>query len=142
GAIVHPPPSDQYSIDTASVQFHDLGIGDDWCYFGCFANATTGLTAFAAQQAAFALAVPPAASPSVLLRVTSYGGDLTPPEADYVEQTSTGAYVALAGTTLDHQVDTTGGSSGAALEWDSIGVAIGIHTNGGCDPAGLNPNLA
>ncbi|MCA9255626.1 MAG: hypothetical protein KDA33_08300, partial [Phycisphaerales bacterium] len=39
GAIVHPPPSDQYAVDPASLQYTPDGaieVGEDWAYFGVF----------------------------------------------------------------------------------------------------------
>jgi hypothetical protein len=136
GALQHPGPQDQYAVDPDSVQFLAGGIGNDWCYFGCFPNSTTGLTAYQTQQAFFNLAdvAPPVNGQSI--RITGYGVDSSPPEYNQVQQTSNGPYTSLSGTTLQYQVDTTGGNSGSAVLDESTNLAIGIHTNAGCSGSG------
>lgn len=143
GAIQHPSPDDQYAIDPASFQWADGGVGDDFCYFGCFTNSNTGISPFEAQAAAFVLASsPPAFDPAYEMRVTGYGTDSTPPDASQTLQTSTGLYYAFNGTKIRYDVDTEGGNSGSPVVWeDGGGVAIGIHTHGGCTtgvPSGAN----
>ena len=41
--IQHPPPEDQYAVDGLSVQRSTTGVGNDWAYFGVFANAAASL---------------------------------------------------------------------------------------------------
>ena len=133
GTIVNPPPEDQYAIDTTSVQYSNGGIGNDWCYFGVFPNSNTGLTPFQKQQAAFTLAAPPAASGKTI-RITGFGVDTG--TASQTNQTHTGAFTSNSGTTLRYTVDTTGGNSGSPIIVEGLGVAVGIHTNGGCTTSG------
>jgi hypothetical protein len=47
-----------------------------------------------------------------------------------------GPYVTFTGTTVQYQTDTTGGNSGSPIILEDLGVAIGVHTNGGCDSGG------
>ncbi len=63
GSWNHPPPSEQYTVDHSSAQWVNGGIGNDWCYFGCFTNTETGLSAFQAQGDAFDLASSPPNAP-------------------------------------------------------------------------------
>lgn len=134
--IVHPSPDEQYAVDASSLQFQNDGPGSDWSYFGCFANPGTGLTPFERQQQARVLAASaPAFDPACVMRVTGYGFDLTTPTENYVQQTHRGPYFPWSGTTLAYLVDTTGGNSGSAVQWDQHGVTIGIHTHSGCDVA-------
>lgn len=141
GALNHPSPSDQYSMDVSSRQFTNGGLGNDWCYFGCFANPVTGLTPYQKQQAAYVLApASPPFTPGLTLRITGYGVDSTPSTSNQVQQTSNGPYTGKSGTVLSHQVDTTGGNSGSPIEWLQTGFAIGIHTNAGCSTGGSGSN--
>jgi V8-like Glu-specific endopeptidase len=135
GSLNHPPPSDQYSIDTASRQFVNGGVGNDWGYFGVFPNTQTGLTALQAQGSRYILASnvnPPAGQ---TIRITGYGTDSSPATSNQVQQTHAGPYRELSGTIVRYEVDTTGGNSGSAVFDESQGRAIGIHTHAGCDSA-------
>ncbi len=150
-SINHPPPSDQFAIDVASVVDSDGGIGDDYAIFKCFPNTETGLDTWPSQGfAAFALAAAmPGAGATV--RVTGYGTDGTDANnaaggnasctctpADLtgtrheIQQTHTGPLNGTPGTQVDHEVDTCGGDSGAPVINECTGEAIGIHTHGGC----------
>ena len=135
--IVNPPPQDQYSIDQTSIQSNGgQGVGNDWGYFGCFANANTGLTPFQAQGARYTLTLPPAFNASHTIRITGYGVDSTPPQNTQVQQTHVGPWVTLSGTTVQYQTDTEGGNSGSPVLHEQSGNAIGIHTHGGCTSTG------
>ena len=140
GGLNHPPPSDQYAVDLASLQDNGgQGVGDDWAYFGCFENSVTGLTPFEAQGQAFDLATPPPVS-GQSIRITGYGS-VTPPVPltwYLVQKTHAGPYAWFGGTTVEYQTDTTGGNSGSPALDESTGFAIAIHTHGGCNTSGAN----
>ncbi len=136
GSWNHPPPSDQYAVDHASAQWVNGGIGNDWSYFGCFANTETGLTPFQAQGAAFDLASSPPPASGQTIRITGHGTDNTPSTWNQIQQTHTGPYTAFFGTTVQYQVDTTGGSSGSPVIDEGTGEAIGVHTHAGCNAGG------
>jgi hypothetical protein len=155
----HPHPGFQFALDASSVKFN-LSRGadqEDWGYFGTFRNPNTGLTAReTAKGAAFKLAplVPTTIenseeahwmmdssqlnlNPGVDLRVTGYGVVYDPDKQDrsQVLQTHVGSFVQIKSIDpyhLDHRVDSTGGNSGSAIIHEGTGMAIGIHTNGGC----------
>ena len=129
GAIQHPPPSDQYSVDDSSLQ-----SGNDWAYFGVFPNSTTGATALQSQGARYTLAAPPPVSGQTM-RVTGYGSDSSPPTHNSVQQTSIGPHVGT-GNFLQYAADTEGGNSGSPVIWEETGLAVAIHTNGGCGQTG------
>ena len=132
GNLQHPGPEDQYSVDATSTQSVAGGIGNDWAYFGCFANTETGLTPGAAQGVSYVLA---AAAPPVagqMIRITGYGVDSTPSVWNQIQQTHAGPYALLNGNQIGYQTDTQGGNSGSAAVDETTGLAIGIHTNGGC----------
>lgn len=134
GNLAHPPPSDQYSVDPTSVQFINGGVGNDFTYFGCYANSTTGMTAYQTQGSNYTLAASPPAISGQAIRVTGYGtvGAPVSPTWNQVQKTHTGAYVTFSGSTLQYTTDTTGGNSGSPVIDDTTGNAIGIHTHGGC----------
>ncbi len=137
GALVFPPPEDQYAVDPASHQ--SLFSTDDWKYFGCFPNSNTGLTPWQAMGAAFDLVTPPAPAGNSI-RITGYGADSTPNLTyDNIQQTHVGPFVS-SGVDLGYQADTTGGNSGSPIIWEQQNVAIGIHTNGGCSTSGSGAN--
>ncbi len=137
GQIQHPGPEDQYPVDPASVQNTDGGVGNDWCYFGCFENSQTGLTAGEAQGDWFTLATPPPVQ-GQNIRITGYGttSSPVPPQWNQVQKTHAGPYTTFSGTTVQYQTDTTGGNSGSPVINDDTGEAIGIHTHGGCTSGG------
>ncbi len=141
GALVHPPPSDQYAVDQASIHTNGgQGVGNDWKYFGTFPNSTTGLTAREAQGVGFTLANPPAAGGGNQIRITGYGTDNTPSSHNQVQQTHVGPLVTSNTTTVQYQTDTTGGNSGSPVIWEQTGFAVGIHTHGGCQTSGSGQN--
>ncbi len=140
GAKIHPGPEDQYAVDPDSVQYSYIGVGNDWGFFGCFPNTQTGLTPFEAQGAALALAGSVAIPLGETVRVTGHGVDTSPLAHNTVQQTNTGPHHGVVATSIRHQVDTTGGSSGSPVIRESTGEVIGIHTNAGCDPAPTSYN--
>jgi len=143
GMMIHPGPEDQYAVNIQSIQFAWGEIGNDWCYFGCFPNSETGLTPLGAQGALYELAAKPDLSPGDTIRVTGYGLDDTPLEWNKTQQTHTGPFVDIVGTTIQYQVDTRSGNSGSAVIDEQTGQAIGIHTDAGCDDAdGANRGTA
>jgi len=137
GTINHPPPSDQYSIDSDSLQYLDeFGPGNDWTYFGAFANSTTGKTAAQAQGSTYVFTAPPAWSPALQVRITGYGYD--DGTSHRAQQTDVGPWAQdpLGGIVLDYQVDTQTANSGSPVIQEESGVVMGVHTNGGCTVGG------
>lgn len=133
GNVIHPPPSDQYAVDFVSLQSSVVSTGSDWAIFGCFANPNTGKTPFEAQQVAFVRQNPPLFDPALQMRVTGFGGDLTPPSANFAQQTHSGPYFNLSGNIVRYLADTTGGSSGSPVILEANGKVVAIHTNGACN---------
>ncbi len=138
GNYQHPGPEDQYPVDPESIQFTpDTYIGNDWAYFGCFPNSETGLTPYEAQQSYFELADEAPIVKGQQIRITGHGTTSSPVSNTWngVQKTHIGPFVFSEGTTVAYQTDTTGGNSGSAVLDESTGLAIGIHTNGGCEGA-------
>ncbi|MCB9845093.1 MAG: hypothetical protein H6811_03785 [Phycisphaeraceae bacterium] len=141
GSIVHPPPEDQYAVDATSMQFTNGGVGNDWSYFGAFENSNTGLTPYEAQgSVSYVLATTAPSVQGQTIRITGYGTVSSPidPRWNQVQKTHTGPYFRESGTTLQYQVDTTGGNSGSAVQNDTDGVVIGVHTHAGCSATNGN----
>jgi len=138
GSPVSPPPEDQYSVDPASMQYTNGGIGNDWSYFGCYNNSNTGLSPYEAQGDLYQLAdiAPPVSGQTI--RITGYGTTSSPVPNTWnlAQKTHTGPYISRSGTVIRYQVDTTGGNSGSAVFDEDTGLAIGIHTNAGCTSSG------
>ena len=140
GSINHPGAEDQYSVDPVSIQTnYGQGVGDDWTYFGCFANSNTGLTPYQAQGGYFELVMPPQVVDQHI-RITGFGTTSypVPPQWNKAQKTHVGPYFDFYGTTVMYTTDTTGGNSGSPVILEETGQAIGIHTHGGCDYSGGN----
>ncbi len=140
GGLVNPPPQHQYAVDSASVQSNAGGLGNDYCYFGCFPNSNTSLTPFQAQGAFYTLAsaAPSLTNPAQIIRITGYGTVSAPVSLTWnqVQKTHANIYTGVTGTTVRYITDTTGGNSGSPVLDLSTNTAIGIHTNGGCTSTG------
>ena len=135
GSLQHPGPEDQYAVDFESMQFSNQGVGDDWAYFGCFQNTETGLTAAEAQGDFFQISTmePGVTEP---IRITGYGSDSSPWQWNHVQQTHLGPLASMNSTSMQYQTDTTGGNSGSPVIDETSGMAVGIHTHGGCNAGG------
>ncbi len=146
--------ADQYPVIPNSTSFRDNGTGDDWAIFRIGGAAdNSGRNAFI-EQGFFRMTtyVPPA---DATMRVTGYGLDNRPAgngaagaaccdtnSDDQCEfncnsssrtlQTATGRFDELSGNTLEYEVDTMPGNSGGPVIWKTSGLAVGIHTAGGC----------
>lgn len=143
GSVVPPLPEDQYPVDNSSVQ--DSGgssIGNDWAVFGMFDNSNTGLSPVDAQLDSYLLATQAPPSDGRPITVTGYGSTSFPiPPAWYaVQKTHTGPLFSVSGSTIRYRPDTTGGNSGSAVFDAQDGMAVGIHTNGGCGSSSTSSN--
>lgn len=137
GTLNNPPPQDQYSINSASWQFVNGGVGNDWGIFQVFPNSVTGLLPAQAQAASFTLKqslTPPT------IRITGFGVDSNDPTRNQTQQTHAGPNVGSSGTTMKYQADTEGGNSGSPVIDDATGEAVGVHTHGGCSTGGSGNN--
>ena len=132
GTVQFPPPADQYSIDQASFQFTNGGIGNDWGIFSVFNNTQTGLQPIQAQGA---FTVRQDLGPANI-RITGFGVD--DGTTNQTNQTHVGPNTGSSGTTMRYATDTTGGNSGSPVIDETTGEAVGIHTNGGCSASGGN----
>ncbi|ORZ38720.1 hypothetical protein BCR44DRAFT_1280831 [Catenaria anguillulae PL171] len=148
----HPPASSQWAIDPKSVQWAlvdpmsvpELKDAQDWATFGAFRNPNTGLTfKEAANNQTYTLAQVDSATGQLVagqaakgqaVTITGFGvvRDQARKNLHLAQQTHSGAIFDFPSPNhVDHRVDTEPGNSGSPI---AIGdVAIGIHTNGGCD---------
>ncbi|MGQ0629141.1 MAG: DUF6923 family protein [Phycisphaerales bacterium] len=135
--VQHPPPEDQYAVDGLSSQRSTVGVGNDWGYFGVFANANTGLLPFQVYGLNHSFALTPPAVNGQTIRITGNGSTEfpIPNNRHYTLQTSTGPFT-QSSFTLRYNVDTTGGNSGSVVIDESTGQAIGIHYLAGCTSGG------
>jgi V8-like Glu-specific endopeptidase len=155
GRSVAADPSDQYPVSNGAYHWYaSNGEGDDYQVFVVSTNSTTGLRAHI-QQGFFRLSDSSPAADTTL-RVTGFGLDNIPAgsagssalccdasnddvceydcNSDSVtQQTSTGRLDAIGGGVVEHEVDTMPANSGSPVIWESNGLALGIHTTGGCD---------
>ena len=138
GSINFADPDDQYPVDDVSRQGVGNGIGQDWGYFGVFNNSNTGLSPLQAQGDSYTLQAPPSVGGGDEIRITGYGSTSAPvnPQWNQIQKTQVGAYSSFGATTLGYRTDTTGGNSGSPVIFENTGVAIGIHTHGGCGNGG------
>ncbi len=131
-------PDDQYVVDITSNQGVSGGTGNDWRYIAVYPNSNHGQTPYQRYGVRHTLAptAPPVAGQTI--RITGYGTNAAPMprERNQTQQTHTGAYASFSGTRVRYTADTTGGNSGSAVLDESTGLAIGIHTHGGCSSTG------
>ena len=142
-------PHDQYAVIPGSIDFHDNGLGDDWTVFNVSPNSNTGLLPPQAQGAFYRMSRD---SNPGNIRITGYGVDDDPLGTtggynlfNRTQQTHAGPNE---GETVDgpadsyweYRVDTmTGNSGGPVISFGST-LTLGIHTHGGCGPAGFGAN--
>jgi len=138
GTPQNPAPQDQYPIDGSSVQLTNGGIGNDWAFYGAFANSNTGLAPGDAMGDSYVLAGAVPSPDGRPIRITGYGSTTSPvPPSWYLAQkTHVGTFVSAPGTSLRYNPDTSGGNSGSAVYDDSTNTAIGVHTHAGCNSGG------
>ncbi|KAJ3365161.1 hypothetical protein GGF31_008619 [Allomyces arbusculus] len=150
----HPDPKYQFAVDASSVQYKLLSELDvdnavdaeDWSYFGTFRNPNTGLTQReAANNQSYTLAkvtngviAPGQAAVGDVVTITGFGNvrDQARKNLRLTQQVATGSLASFPDKYhINHRVDTEGGNSGSAMVVKKNGkeVAVGIHTNGGCD---------
>lgn len=146
GSMRHPPPEDQYVVDLSSVQTQSgsMSTGNDWAFFGVFENSNTGLSPLAAQGSSYRTSptIPPVDGRQ--FRVGGYGSVTLPMPltSNYVYTSHVGEYVGFTGNGLRYLSDTTSGNSGSAVIDLTTGLAVAIHTNGGCNSSGGNKGTA
>lgn len=146
GALQHPPPQDQYPVDPQTVTGSSGGVGNDWAVMKLLPN-NLGQSA-TSNQGWFTLETTSVPGVSSTVRVTGYGTTLAG-TTNQIQQTHSGPLVGTLATSLQYQVDTTGGNSGSPVIDVTTGKAVGIHTHGGCHAGGgsnsgtslLNPAL-
>lgn len=143
GTPIAPGPEDQYAKDPNSQYTTGSGgQGNDYSYFGVFPNSNTGLKPHEAQGAWYTLGVPAAPQTGEQIRITGYGTTSSPvsPTWSQAQKTHVGPYSSytFSGTNskLTYRTDTTGGNSGSPVVLEQTGLAIGIHTHGGCTSTG------
>lgn len=148
------PVNDQYPV-TGVMASESGGEGADYAVFSVGPNSNTGLFPHRSQGFFHMTSAVPVEGTT--LRVTGYGIDPFPsgtggagaPCCDWdddgacdfscnsrnlTQQTDTGSCDdCLAGTAIEHTVDTMPANSGSPVIWNSIDVAIAIHAQGGCD---------
>ncbi|RKY92119.1 MAG: hypothetical protein DRQ01_06720 [Ignavibacteriae bacterium] len=135
GTIQHPPPEDQYNVDATTIVGYGSGVGNDWGVFEVFPNSITSLMPKEAQGAYWPLMQD--LGPDSI-RITGYGVDGG--TANQTQQTHIGPNAGSSGTTMRYVTDTEGGNSGSPVINGLTGVAVGVHTHGGCNSSGGNNN--
>lgn len=138
GQPQNPAPQDQYPVDGSSAQMTNGGIGNDWAFYGTFANSNTGLAPRDAMGDSYVLADSVPGPDGRPIRITGYGSTSSPvsPTWYLVQKTHVGTFVSAPGTSLRYDPDTTGGNSGSAVYDDQTNTAIGVHTHAGCTSTG------
>ena len=126
GTVQFPGPEDQYSLDQSSFDLTDGGVGNDWGTFGVFNNSVTGKQPIERQGS---FSVKQDLGPANI-RITGFGVD--DGVTNQTNQTDVGPNAGSSGTTMRYRTDTTGGNSGSPVIDEATGIAVGIHTHGGC----------
>ncbi len=135
GDLQHPPISDQFPIDVGSITYSNIGPGDDW---GICKLLPNNLGQTAVSLYGFFNVIPSIPNINDILRITGFGVDDN--VDNQTNQTHAGALVGVLGTSLQYNIDTNGGNSGAPVIDETSGNVVGIHTNGGCTTSGTGSN--
>ncbi|MCH7703147.1 MAG: hypothetical protein IID37_15825 [Planctomycetes bacterium] len=142
GNIQHPGPQDQYVVNSASREYVNGGIGNDWGLFRVFANSSTGLMPYEAQGEYVELDT---VLPDLPEDIDLVGYGIDDGVDNQVQQRSVGPITSITGgsaPTVFHQADTEGGSSGSAIRSRTTGKVIAIHTHAGCSTGGGGSNAS
>lgn len=131
GALVHPPLQDQFPVDQNSLVYTNGGTGNDFGVAKLFTNNVGQSASSLHGFFQLGLFLP---GPGDTIRITGYGSDSG--TTNQVHQTNTGPYNSTSGLAVRYTVDTTGGNSGSVVIHEATGLAVGIHTHGGCSSSG------
>ena len=139
GSLRASAPDDQYAYHV--IEAIAEGIGVDWGIARVSPNSNTGLLPPEAYGEGFYQVGPMPNQPNVdQIRITGYGsvpnGSNLPRSQTQVQKTHVGPLDGLGTTHLQYVTDTTGGNSGSPVIDDATGMAVGIHTHGGCSVGG------
>ena len=137
GTLQHPPPEHQYALNVSTNVFVNGGVGNDWGVIEAYPNSNTNLLPIQAQGSYWNLAQD--LGPDSI-RITGCGTTSPANERNRVQQTHLGPNANSSGTTLRYRTDTTGGNSGSPVIDEATGLAIGVHSHGGCTSTGGNNN--
>ncbi len=142
GGLVQPHPDDQYPYNV--MESMNEGVGKDWGAARVLPNSNTGLLPPQAYgEGWYELGPVPTQIGVDQIRITGYGSVASssnlPRTHTQVQKTHIGALASTGSTALQYEADTTGGNSGSPVIDETSGMAVGIHTHGGCNPtAGAN----
>ncbi len=146
-------PDDQYPVELVTVKKQNAGIGNDWAVFRILPNSNTGELPGEVQGGHYRLSQE--ARPEHIA-VTGYGIDDEAPgahggrnEFNQTLQTDDGdeqdpvTYHANGGdgAYFRYRVDTMAANSGSPVIMGE-GIAVGIHTHGGCEAGGNHGTAA
>ena len=137
GSVQPAALADQYPVNTSGLAFESDGTGEDYAVLRLNPNANGRWAHDVQDFFRITTTTPPE---SATMRVTGYGNDPYPPGTSgggnsdaWTQQTAVGRFDERDGSTLEYEVDTMGGDSGAPVIRNATGFAVGIHTAGGCD---------
>ena len=137
GSAQHPPSNRQWPISNFGALGN--GVGDDYAVSTLSTNAQGQWPSTLYGFFTLGWFIPTVGN---AIRITGYGTVTAPVSATWnvVNKTHAGSYVTTGGggTGLGYNADTTGGNSGSPIICDISGLAIGIHTHGGCSASGGN----
>lgn len=139
GSLRASHPDDQYPYHV--IEAIAEGVGVDWGIARLRPNSNTGLLPPEAYGEGFYELGPIPNRPNVdQIRITGYGSVSSssnlPRSFTQVQKTHEGPLAVLGGTFLQYVTDTTGGNSGSPVIDVATGMAVGIHTHGGCSAGG------
>lgn len=121
---------DTYTVAEGSVKYRDEGRGNDWAVLKINPNMFTGK--YAGDIQGYYEMSAEKLEKGEILRISGHGY-ASNPQRSFSQLSHTGKLVNISETgTINHKVDTTGGSSGSSIIRDSDDKIIGVHTHGGC----------
>ena len=145
GDAVAPAPEHQYPIKKVVSNDGSTTIGNDWAIFSVSPNPKTKKLPIDAQGAFFKVSQDMKVKKA---RVTGYGLDDTPKQANLTQQTNAGNFLGPESGNphqIKHRADTEGGNSGGPIQvvtdaGADTDITVGIHTNAGCNSGSSSGN--
>jgi len=129
GKFAQSPRGNRYKVDKASVRALQSRIGNDWAVVRLLPNTHTGLLP-GKTHGFVEVELKPQLTIETALETHSAQREAP---GRYRRVAARGDVLAIDGSILFHNLDTSAGSSGSLITEAASGKAVAIHTHGGCD---------
>lgn len=131
-------PEDTYLVDSEYSQYAYKGPGNDWAVIRFFKNEITGK--FPGEKQGYLEITESPKFQHQEIFLAGYGLDYRAGDRNFTQQIAWGKIIKIENNILYHDIDSSGGTSGAAILESFTGKIIGINTHGGCGTRDIQYN--